>query len=99
MKFAILFEDDPAYADKRQQFMPNHLEFLAKNGALIRGAGPLKDGATPAGGLWVVDVDSFEQAKALTEEDPLFATGLRRRITILEWNQVFAHNEILLKLK
>jgi hypothetical protein len=29
------------------------------------------------------------------EEDPLFATGLRRKITILEWKQVFADGEVL----
>jgi uncharacterized protein len=92
MKFAILFEDDPAHADKRQQHMGEHLAFLERNAARILAAGPLRnaeDGA-PAGGLWLVDADSHQEARRLTEQDPLFATGLRRTVTVLEWRRVFA---------
>jgi hypothetical protein len=31
----------------------------------------------------------------LTEQDPLFATGLRRTITVLEWRRVFADGKRL----
>ena len=92
MKFAILFEDDPAHADKRQQHMGEHLAFLERNAARILAAGPLRapeDGA-PAGGLWLVEADGHQEARRLTEQDPLFATGLRRTITVLEWRRIFA---------
>jgi hypothetical protein len=97
MKFAILFEDDPAHADKRQQHMSEHLAFLERNAARILAAGPLRtarDG-TPAGGLWLVDADSHQEARRLTEQDPLFATGLRRTITVLQWIRVFADGKRL----
>jgi uncharacterized protein YciI len=101
MNFAILFEDDPAHSDKRQQYMSDHLAFLKRNAGRISAAGPLRDGTNgaAAGGLWIVQADNYQDAKALSEEDPLFATGLRRKITILEWKQVFADGTVLIGLK
>jgi uncharacterized protein len=98
MKFAILFEDDPAHSHKRQQYMSDHLAFLKRNASRISAAGPLLDGGdgSPAGGLWIVQAENYQGAKALSEEDPLFASGLRRKITILEWKQVFADGETLM---
>ena len=97
MNFVILFEDDPAHSDKRQQYMNDHLAFLKRNAGRISAAGPLRDGANgaAAGGLWIVKANSYRDAKALSEEDPLFATGLRRKVTILEWNKVFADGIVL----
>src|ERR1035438_6579289 len=97
MKFAILFEDDPAHSHKRQQYMSDHLAFLKRNASRISAAGPLRNGdyATPAGGLWIVRADNYQDARTLSEEDPLFSSGLRRKITILEWKQVFAGGEVL----
>jgi uncharacterized protein YciI len=97
MKFAILFEDDPAHSHKRQQYMSDHLAFLKRNASRILAAGPLRkaDNGTQAGGLWVVQAESYQDALALSEDDPLFTTGLRRKITILEWKQVFADGEVL----
>lgn len=90
MMFAILFEDDPAHADKRTAFMPQHLAFLARHADRVRAAGPLvaADGIG-AGGLWTVEAADRAAAVALTREDPFYPTGLRRKITVLEWRQVF----------
>jgi len=43
----------------------------------------------------VVQADNHQDARALSEEDPLFASGLRRKITVLEWKQVFADGAAL----
>jgi uncharacterized protein YciI len=53
----------------------------------------MKDGLSgePAGGLWVVEADSVEQAQALVERDPFWATALRKSIRILERTQVYAN--------
>ena len=95
MKYAILFEDDDDFAHMRPQFMAEHLQFLADNSDRIEIAGPMKDAvsAEPAGGLWLVDADSAEQAQALIESDPFWPTGLRKSIRILEWTQVYAHGK------
>ena len=93
MKYAVLFEDDDAFAHKRPEFMADHLQFLGDNSDSIEVAGPMKDGLSgePAGGLWVVAADSVEQVQALVERDPFWPTGLRKSIRILEWTQVYAY--------
>lgn len=99
MMFAILFEDDPTRGDMRQKHMPAHLEFLARNAARIKAAGPLKqaqDGA-PAGGLWIVDAATADEATALTREDPFWPTGLRTSIRVLAWTRVFADGKRLVQ--
>jgi uncharacterized protein YciI len=70
-----------------------HLQFLADNSDRIEIAGPMKDAvsAEPAGGLWLIDADSAEQAQALFESDLFWPTGLRKTIRVLEWTQVYAH--------
>jgi len=95
MKYAVLFEDNDEFAHMRPKFMADHLQFLSDNSSRIEIAGPLKDGLSgePAGGLWVVDADSAEQAQALVESDPFWPTGLRKSIRILEWTQVYAHGK------
>ena len=95
MKYAVLFEDDDAFVHMRPQFMAEHLQFLADNSDRIEIAGPMKDAvsAEPAGGLWLVDAVSAEQAQALIESDPFWPTGLRKTIRILEWTQVYAHGK------
>jgi hypothetical protein len=95
MKYVVLFEDNDEFAHMRPKFMADHLQFLSDNSKRIEIAGPLKDGLSgePAGGLWLIDVESVEQAQALVESDPFWPTGLRKSIRILEWTQVYAHGE------
>jgi uncharacterized protein YciI len=92
MLYAVLLEDNPQLAaDARRQHMPAHLAFLARHAARIKAAGPLQDrDGGPAGGLWLVEAESAGLVEALVEEDPFFATGLRRTIRILCWSRVFA---------
>ena len=95
MTFIILFEDDPAApADIRSRFMPAHLAFLEANANRISAAGPLAERAgAPAGGLWIVDVESAEDAETLVRADPFWPTGLRKSYRVLAWRQVFANGQ------
>jgi len=72
--------------------MPDHLDFLAQHASAIRAAGPLRDPANGegAGGLWLVEADTPDNVKALYEGDPLWPSGLRKSVRVLEWRQVFA---------
>ncbi len=92
MIYAVIFEDNEEFADKRPQFMADHLAFLERNQPAIQAAGPMTDANTsePAGGLWLVEAGSAQAVQALVEEDPFWPTGLRKSIKILEWKQVFA---------
>lgn len=98
MKYAVLFEDNDEFAHVRPQFMADHLQFLGDNSDAIEAAGPLKDAVTadPAGGIWIVDADDTVQVQALIERDPFYPTGLRKKIRILEWTQVFADGQKLI---
>jgi len=95
MRFVVKFADNEEHADKRQEFMKDHLAFLNKNGGAVLAAGPLIDPASGAGagGLWVVEADSAADVQALVEEDPFFPTGLRKEIKIETWKLVFADGE------
>lgn len=91
--FAVLFEDDPALADKaRRRHMADHLAFLERNAAAVRAAGPLRDATdgAPAGGLWLVEAENRARVEILVREDPFWPTGLRRSVRVLSWSQVFA---------
>lgn len=92
MIYAVLFEDNAARAELRGRHMPAHLEFLDRNAAQIRAAGPLSDAREggAAGGLWLVEADAPAAVEALVEADPFWPTGLRKSVRILAWRQVFA---------
>ncbi len=92
MLYAVLFTDDPAYADARGRLMPAHLDFLERHRDRIRAAGPLREGddGDAAGGLWLVEAESAGAVAALYKADPLWPTGLRRSVRVLRWTRVFA---------
>lgn len=91
--FVVLFEDDIDRAEEvRRHHMPVHLDFLERNAAAIKAAGPLRgaDGM-PAGGLWLVEAADQEHVEYLVREDPFWSTGLRRSVRVHAWHQVFAN--------
>ncbi|WP_193185417.1 YciI family protein [Nisaea sediminum] len=91
MKFAVLFEDDPAAdPDIRKTHMPAHLAFLDANKARIDAAGPLPSYGESAGGLWIVEAPDAEAVETLVHADPFWPTGLRKSVQVLAWKQVFA---------
>ena len=92
MIYAVLFEDNAERAELRSRHMSAHLEFLDRNAAQIRAAGPLSDAreGSAAGGLWLVEADAPSAVEALVEADPFWPTGLRKSVRILAWRQVFA---------
>jgi uncharacterized protein len=98
MLHTILFQDNPnADPDIRTRHMANHLDFLMQNKGIIQAAGPLKDkDGSITGGLWLVDVNSTEDAWHLIKSDPFWSTGLRDTIEVKQWVQVFAEGRKLL---
>ncbi|AXI42777.1 YciI family protein [Sulfitobacter sp. SK011] len=97
MLYTIHFHDNPdADPDLRPRFMAQHLAFLTDNKKAIRAAGPLKeDDGQVKGGLWLVDVATVEQAWDLVKTDPFWTTGLRDKVEIKQWLQVFAEGQTL----
>lgn len=99
MMYAVLFEDDDKYADKRPLHLSEHLAFLADHAGQISAAGPLTDASSgeSAGGLWLVEADDVEAVEALIHEDPFWSTGLRKSCRILRWSRVFADGKKLVQ--
>ena len=46
--------------------------------------------------MWLVEADNPGQVQDLMEEDPFWATGLRKSVRLLEWAQVFADGKKLI---
>ena len=95
MRYAILFEDDPARAEVRPRLMPQHLAFLQSHADQVLAAGPLLEADAPAGGLWLVEAPDANAALALVHADPFWPTGLRRSVRVLAWQRVFADGQRL----
>ncbi|MEX0316817.1 MAG: YciI family protein [Ruegeria sp.] len=89
MLFCVLFQDNPGKDYLRQDHMADHLAYLDTLGSTIVGAGPLFEGTSGHGGMWLVQADSAPEAQKLVERDPFWPTGLRKSVSILEWRQVF----------
>ena len=97
MLYMVLFTDNPDRAEARARLMPAHLDFLERNRARVRAAGPLRETGTPAGGAWLVEAANPEEVVALYQEDPFWPTGLRQSVRVLEWTQVFADGQRKIK--
>ncbi|HEX2114332.1 MAG TPA: YciI family protein [Alphaproteobacteria bacterium] len=99
MLYVVLFTDNPARAEARMRLMPAHLDFLERNSARVRAAGPLREGdGAPAGGLWLVEAADLAEVETLYQEDPFWPTGLRQSVRVLQWTQVFADGQRLIKV-
>ena len=78
---------DGVSPDEMMKVLPEHLAHqivIEKNGTLF-GAGPVdsEDGVR-VGGMIVYRVDSFEEARAIADADPMHAKGVRS-YTINKW--------------
>jgi hypothetical protein len=73
--------------EKIAELLPQHLEHqvrLEKSGVMFA-AGPLmNEDGSPGGGLIVIRAESFADARAIADTDPLHAVGLRT-YTIRRW--------------
>ncbi|MEQ3625434.1 MAG: YciI family protein [Celeribacter sp.] len=78
----------PARGPGLREVLPAHLEYqvkLEREGKLF-GAGPLFDegGEAPVAGMIVLRAGSYDEARALADQDPFHAKGLRS-YTIQKW--------------
>jgi uncharacterized protein len=98
MLYVVLFTDNTDRAEARQRLMPAHLAFLEEHRHQIRAAGPLREIAdrAGAGGLWLVETSNHDAVADLVHKDPLWPTGLRKEVRILQWQQVFADGRRLI---
>lgn len=96
MRIIAYFEDSPKMMAHRVLHEPDHLAYLKKNLKEIPIAGGLRPepGGKFVGGLWVMEVDSFERAEELVKNDPYYAPDLRT-YKLLVWGKAHEGDVIL----
>ena len=96
MRLIAYFEDSAEMMAHRANYEPDHLEYLKNNQQEIPIAGGLRPepGGIFVGGLWVMEVDSFERAEELIKNDPYYAPELRT-YKILVWGKAHDGDVIL----
>ncbi|MHB0775219.1 YciI family protein [Halomonas sp. WWR20] len=98
MPFMIETFDRAGQHDLRLETRPEHLAYLDRHKALLIACGAkLSDDSTHAsGGLYLVDVESREEARRFIEADPFHQAGLFDRIEIVRWRKAYVAGQSFL---
>ena len=89
MRFVIYCKDKPDSLELRKATREAHLAHVEAADVDIVIAGPLLDGETRIGSMFVVDADSAEAVHAFSESDPYRQAGLFGQVDIHPFHQVF----------
>jgi len=91
MAYIIETFDKPGHQAVRQEHRPAHLAFLDANSHLLLACGAKlnDDGTDAGGGLYLVDVDTREEAERFIAGDPFTGVGLFERVAITRWRKAY----------
>jgi uncharacterized protein YciI len=98
MRWIAIFDDDEGRESVRKEHSAAHFDYLAANRDKI----VIADGLRPApgewyrGGLWVMEVDSRDEAARLVEGDPYFRQGLGKSYRLLVWGKAPCYESVTL---
>jgi uncharacterized protein YciI len=89
LRWVAIFEDHAGREWIRKEHSQAHFDYLASQSHKIRLAGGLRElpNALYCGGLWIMEVDSRDEAVRLVEADPCFTLGLRKSYRLLVWGK------------
>ena len=95
MPYVIETWDKPDSLELRMSVRPMHIEFLKANTAKLLGAGAKlsDDGETMLGTIYIVDVETREEAEKFVAGDPFTQNGLPGKISITRWRKAFFNYE------
>lgn len=98
MPYIIETFDRPGHQALRQLHRSAHLDYLDANKQLLLACGAKlqDDGQDAGGGLYVVDLDTREQAEAFIAADPFAKADLFERVTITRWRKAYVGGQLLL---
>ncbi len=96
MRLIAYFEDKPEMMEHRAKNEGAHLAYLKVNQTEIPIAGGLRPepGGKFVGGLWVMEVESFERAEEIVKNDPYYQPNLRD-FKLLVWGKAFDEDVVL----
>jgi len=91
MPFLIETFDKPGHAEVRARERDAHLEFLARNKTLLLACGAKlnDDGRSAGGGIYIVDVETRDEAERFIAQDPFTHVGLFETVTIVRWRKAY----------
>lgn len=91
-RWVAIFEDD-SFALKVRE---DHFDYLAQHLDRITIAGGLRPApdVPHCGGLWVMEVQSRDEAVWLCENDPYFKLGLRKGYRLFDWGKAPVYGEV-----
>lgn len=91
MPFMIETFDKPAHHDLRLDVRTAHLAYLDANvdRLIACGAKLSDDGECAHGGLYLLAVESREEAEHFIHQDPFHAAGLFKEVMITRWRQAY----------
>ena len=89
MLWAISRVAAPNFAEKREQHLPPHADYLRsqKNILVISGATTSDDGSEFVGSLLIVNVKTRAEAQAFVDGDPFTKAGMIASVTITRMNK------------
>jgi uncharacterized protein YciI len=89
--FIIETWDKPGHAPMRTRERDVHLAYLDANKSLLLACDAKleDDGSNAGGGLYVVDLDTREEAERFIANDPFALAGLFERVTITRWRKAY----------
>lgn len=98
MRWVAIFNDNEGLDSIRKEHSVAHFDYLAANRDKILIAGGLRPapGEGYCGGLWVMEVDSKDEAVKLIEDDPYFRLGFRRSYRLLVWGKAPCYDTVIL---
>lgn len=91
MPFLIETYDKPDHQALRLSTRDAHLEYLDSHVSqlIACGAKLSDDGEAAHGGIYLVAVESRDEAEAFIEADPFFRAGLFERVEISRWRKAY----------
>lgn len=98
MPYFIETFDKPGHVHVRTRERDAHLMFLEKNRSLLLACGAklTDDGSNAGGGVYVVDLETREEAEQFIAADPFSRAGLFDRVFITRWRKAYIAGECYL---
>ncbi|NML34570.1 YciI family protein [Paraburkholderia antibiotica] len=98
MPYIIETFDKSGHADMRIRERDAHLAYLDQHKPLLLACGAKlnDDGSGAGGGMYVIDVDTREEAERFIAADPFSSAGLFERVTITRWRKAYFDGECCL---
>lgn len=96
MRLVAFFRDAPDMMAHRAKYERDHLNYLEnlQNEILIAGGLRPELGGTFVGGLWIMEVESFERAEEIIKNDPYYSPELRS-YDLLVWGKAHVRDVVL----